>query len=70
MILKIQAALFPKGAPALIYDQSRKFQRTIPAAELPALVRAALAINPRVFFEANVSGSNIEWGTQVPHQNW
>jgi hypothetical protein len=73
MIVKIQRALFPPGAPALIYSQSRDFMTEMPLGALPPDVRAALDKSPKVYWNAARHPGRrgpLLFRTQAEPQEW
>lgn len=71
IIVKVQKALFPPGAPALIYDQKKALKRFEPFQRLPEEIRTILADASRVYWLVTVQpDGDLAWHGQAPHQEW
>lgn len=66
-IVKVQQALFPAGASALVYGEGRSM---VAQMELPKHVRKALGDDPKGYFEATRSNGQWVIGKRVEDQPW
>lgn len=70
-IVKVQRALFPKNAPALIYDRKQSW---IEQRSLGCDVAADLGSDPKGYFQATLKsdGGGKCWiiGNRVKDQDW
>jgi hypothetical protein len=66
-IVKVQRALFPRDAPALIYDQSRA--HTVQA-ELSEDVRHQMGGEAKAYFRAVWTGKTFVLRERVANQPW
>lgn len=66
-IVKVQVPLFPKGAPALVYNKDRSVMQQCPVdASLKKLMRG----RAKAYFAANIEGGKIRLIRQTPDQDW
>lgn len=64
MIVKVQLALYPPGAPALIYDERQTIMQQIE--ELPIEILHAMSPDKKAYFYATLDGSKkLHFGTRV-----
>ena len=72
IVVKVQVAQFPKGAPALIYDRARKHTEAV---VLASHITKALGDDAKGYFEATLSpdvGDGPYWklGKRIADQSW
>jgi hypothetical protein len=68
-IVKVQVALMPRGAPALVYDRKQKHMAQ---QHLDADTKKALGREPKGYFKASWSPDDRAWqiGERVERQPW
>ena len=66
-IIKVQVALSPRGAPALIYKHGRELMTH--QALAPAVVRA-LGTDPKGYFDGEYVDGHWKIGARVANQSW
>ncbi len=66
IIVKVQTALNDPTLPALIYDQGRSFMLQVPAEGVAQRMRGRI----KVYFYAEVHGTQLALGDEAPDQPW
>lgn len=66
-IVKVQQALFPPGAPALVYAKNKAHIRQM---ELPKAVRDAMGPDAKAYFHAETVDGSWKIGKRAPAQSW
>jgi hypothetical protein len=67
MIVKVQKPIAPPDGPALVYDQYRRIEATIPMNDQ---LRSLLGKRLKVYCEATRRGDEIVFGKLVPDRDW
>lgn len=67
LVVKIQRALFPPGAPGLIYNKARTFNAEM---DLPAKVIELMAGRPKLYAEVEIHGGALSVVRVLPDQPW
>jgi len=66
-IVKVQAPLFPVGAPALVYNRTRSVMLQCP---LDSLMKKMLGGRVKGYFQADIENGKVRLIKRVPDRDW
>lgn len=67
MIVKVQRPIMPPDGPALVYDQYRRFEATVPMSDQ---LKQMFGTKLKIYCEATKHGPGVAFGKIVSDRDW